>query len=418
MIKADPENLNLQTGKVTILFKNGEETLFTFKGEQISFDTEKENLMLKIKTKIEDGTADYENFIDISSLSNNTGEAIRYLEEGLKKFPGNSELYYELGKIYLSESDGLAKARDSFSLAFASATKTKEGLEQLNKNGEELINIARFICTTSGTTDSCSEAIDILTLVLTRESDLSATNLYQAYATLYESLMLSNKKEEADRIKSKIEPMLRQCISKNPEDVRAYINLANHLANEGKSDEGIKIMREGLAKNPLSRSMIYSLANTYIVCMAYEKAEELLTRLNSLYPDDAAISLALNNAIYYQGGKENFERSALLLDRLEETLRTKPRFPNRGEDSNSYDYNYLMGTINLERGEYQKAIDFYEKALRLSPNDSSILLNIGTCFMELNNPDKALKYAEKAHKLDPSFSSARHYLQSLLWGYL
>ncbi|MDD3012709.1 MAG: tetratricopeptide repeat protein [Candidatus Gastranaerophilales bacterium] len=70
-------------------------------------------------------------------------------------------------------------------------------------------------------------------------------------------------------------------------------------------------------------------------------------------------------------------------------------------------YFYInLGNIHSAKGEFDKAIDFYNESLEMDPNNPDPWFGLGMCYKNKNENDKAIEYYEKAIKLNPSFYSA------------
>jgi len=65
-----------------------------------------------------------------------------------------------------------------------------------------------------------------------------------------------------------------------------------------------------------------------------------------------------------------------------------------------------LGVIFKVLGEHQKAKDCYEKAIEINPNYSDAHNNLGMIFKELGENQKAKSYYEKAIEIDPNHSQA------------
>jgi creatinine amidohydrolase/Fe(II)-dependent formamide hydrolase-like protein len=67
----------------------------------------------------------------------------------------------------------------------------------------------------------------------------------------------------------------------------------------------------------------------------------------------------------------------------------------------------LMLHLHPELVDISKALDFYLQLDKLTPDNTSILINIGHCYLELKNFPEALNYYYKADYLDPKSQKAR-----------
>ena len=61
-------------------------------------------------------------------------------------------------------------------------------------------------------------------------------------------------------------------------------------------------------------------------------------------------------------------------------------YPNSFETLNN------MAGFYLEEGKYQKAINFYKKAIKLKPNNSVLINNLAKTFMCINDDKEAERY--------------------------
>lgn len=67
---------------------------------------------------------------------------------------------------------------------------------------------------------------------------------------------------------------------------------------------------------------------------------------------------------------------------------------------------YNRSNIYLETGQYEKALEGYEKAVSLGLKDGSVYQGIGDCHMQLGRDEEAIKFLSKAIELDPTLHFA------------
>lgn len=77
--------------------------------------------------------------------------------------------------------------------------------------------------------------------------------------------------------------------------------------------------------------------------------------------------------------------------------------PDLGEAFNN------LGVAYAKQGDYSKAIDCYKKATLNNPNYATPFNNTGVAFYKLGYLEKAIKYFEKAIKADPKYYKAYNY---------
>ena len=67
-----------------------------------------------------------------------------------------------------------------------------------------------------------------------------------------------------------------------------------------------------------------------------------------------------------------------------------------------------MGTVAHESGEYGKAIEDYDEAIRLDPQEANTYYNRGIAYGNLGQHERAIEDFDEAISLDPQFALAYH----------
>ena len=73
-----------------------------------------------------------------------------------------------------------------------------------------------------------------------------------------------------------------------------------------------------------------------------------------------------------------------------------------------------LGEYHLERGLYDRAIEEFKIAYKLSPNEYHPLYNIGLAYLKKGNYDKAITDFTKAIEIDPTYAKA-YYNRGVAW---
>jgi tetratricopeptide (TPR) repeat protein len=82
------------------------------------------------------------------------------------------------------------------------------------------------------------------------------------------------------------------------------------------------------------------------------------------------------------------------------------------DDLTAADYCY-KGYMNYKDGNYDKAIEYYKKAIELDPNDKNKYLNLGAIYSSKGKYDAAIICYEKAIAIDPNFLPAKDNLKEV-----
>jgi len=115
---------------------------------------------------------------------------------------------------------------------------------------------------------------------------------------------------------------------------------------------------------------------------------------------------------YYQIGKSwcsSWNRKKLEV-KTESSLYTQTNYKNilqiKSMTSNEAFEWYYKGSAFFSEGKYSKAIECYDKAIKIDPNFYFALYDKGTALVEQGNYSKAIECYDKAIKIDPNFSDA------------
>ena len=66
-----------------------------------------------------------------------------------------------------------------------------------------------------------------------------------------------------------------------------------------------------------------------------------------------------------------------------------------------------LGHVYFDTGKYDKAINAYEKALKLNPRNADVLTDLGIMYRRSGQPDKAIEAFNKAIAVDPKHETSR-----------
>ena len=71
---------------------------------------------------------------------------------------------------------------------------------------------------------------------------------------------------------------------------------------------------------------------------------------------------------------------------------------------------YNLGKAYYHKGQYQKSLHYYKKALKLQENYFLALMGTGRTYLAMNEGRKALQYLERAVKIAPNFADIHYEL--------
>ena len=135
------------------------------------------------------------------------------------------------------------------------------------------------------------------------------------------------------------------------------------------------------AKNPMELKPALSYARNLKALGEKQKAMAILQRAASLHDDDPELA-------------GEYGRLALELDQVNVAARMLELADNAAKP----DWKVISarGTVMAKQGQYKEAIPFYERALALAPNQSSILNNLAMAYAMGGDPKKAEELLRQA----------------------
>lgn len=145
------------------------------------------------------------------------------------------------------------------------------------------------------------------------------------------------------------------------------------------------------------RAMGIELAAKKVFERDYEEAKRLFAKVLEISPNDAHVLCLLANVFILEG---NFKKAEEWLDKA---LRTNPDYPWAS---------YHMGVVYHELGEFEKSIKMYEKALEHFSNGdkdeiADTYQNMGCSLWEVKRREEALEAWKTCLKYNPRQRYAR-----------
>lgn len=141
----------------------------------------------------------------------------------------------------------------------------------------------------------------------------------------------------------------------------------------------IRQVEERLEQRPDNGSYLMLLANQQMELRNYPAAVVAYQRLSKIYPDDANVLAQYAQAMYLSSGRT---LTTKVTDMAELALRQDPQQPTVLS---------MLGMAHFERGDYQRAIDYWQRLLPslgpVSPNRKIIMAGIEQARSRLGSSD-------------------------------
>jgi len=218
---------------------------------------------------------------------------------------------------------------------------------------------------------------------------------FHAKATRGRSLYESGKRAEGIAL-------LEEVMNERPDLDLAYPTLAQIHAGEGRLDLAMAVMKKGAEALPDN----ISLASYYIHFLneagKFDDVIQMLTAGGNAF---AEIPESWNDLGVAYLNKGELEKS---LDAFRKAVAL---------DDSNYIFYRNLGDLYLaffnrtkDSAAYKTSLDHYRKALGLNPDDSSTYNGMGYAYLQGGEPAPAIPLFEKAFKLSPNYSSALYNL--------
>lgn len=193
---------------------------------------------------------------------------------------------------------------------------------------------------------------------------------------------------------------LESAVASGLDDAKIYAALAEVYEADGHYENAIPAMRLAVQRDP--KNEMYHFRYGLLLTDSHAPAAGILRLQEALkqFPNSARLWLGLGIAQLTYG--QNVEAESSFKRSLEVDAKLVPALA-------------YLGVTYAERGQYEKAIGFYEQAIVLNAQLASLHYLAAETILKVSNPDttRAEKYLKRATELDPNLAAAY-----LSWGRL
>ncbi|MDE0123198.1 MAG: tetratricopeptide repeat protein [Bryobacterales bacterium] len=369
-----------------------------------------------------------------------TGDAVRLLEESVRRRPEQGELHYLLGQAY--QRQGRAEeARYEFDLAERWKNKLQEeirGLVELrmllqNRKLVEADAKAKSLAASGdpdvmlsaaialGTNGFHAEALPVLRRVV---------ELRPRYAEAFYNMALAHVSLEQP---ANAVPDLERAVELRPEFYEARMLLGNLLAGSGNHDAAIRHLRVASTIRPDNSKLKAFLGLQYLQGRYYDEAVKGFRTAVDLDPDNADLRFLLVDALHKN---HDFERA---LAEAQSTLAQFPGLPNshfqvawqlenmgrfeeaRGHleeairiDGGFAEARRLLGEVVLRLGDAEGSLDHFRQAIEQDPASAQAYAGLGKALNQLRRYGETIPAMERAIAIDPELAALRLHLSQAL----
>lgn len=285
-------------------------------------------------------------------------EAIKCYEKSAQINPSNSIAYYNKGYLL----DSMGNSEEAIKLFDKALEVDPDDLDALNAKGDSLNSLGEY-----------EEAIKCFDLVLKKDSQ-------NAYAYVSKSISLYGLGKYSDSMEA-----CDKALNIDSNYVNAYTWKAKNYMQQDDfekarelCDKSISIDNNSFAYDIKGLSYVYE--GDYIEAMKYfDKAIEL----------DPSFDDPYIHKIYSLYQQKNFQECIAFSDKAAAI------FPD------CEDIPWYAADCYSTQLESEKALEYYERVLKINPENLSVLTSIGWECYYLQDYEKASDYVEKAMKVSP-----------------
>lgn len=394
---------------------------------KLVIDTNPDDIMVRLRyanvlDKLGDtkGASEQYNFV-LSHCDNNPEllcDLERIYNKKLAESPTNADLLADLGAI--------KQRQGKYTEAYEYYNRSQS---QSNRSMETAINTQLNMGTLLQVQGKYEKAIEIYKKIIIMQPNHYEANLYLAQC--YESLpdckkqalqqykKLQSLKPSSPEFNGKISELTRE--SMGPEDIYNYVKSViapdkyyveqlykNALTEHEQKNYPTAIKYYELVKyvDPTNSEVYENLAVCYAQQKDYAKAKDVLNTAQTKFPNNTKYSKLLKD-INDTGNSEILMKAYESYNNKD--YQTAITLYSSISDKTTDVWLGLAGAYQ-NSNQPEKAIECYNKALELSPNNSDIAYSIGAIWVNLKNYQKAKTYFQKAVTINPNNISAKEAL--------
>jgi len=201
--------------------------------------------------------------------------------------------------------------------------------------------------------------------------------------------------------------LLEDIIQTRKDFVKAYDHLYQIYVSQGLVDDGLMVLERGFTANPNNYMMISNYGTALIKQGRNEKGAQILEQSLFIFDKDAEVWNMLGVA-YWQKG--DFERA---LEHYEKALALDPGDAIINVNIGSFYVAMSQTTKRLE--DAQRSVEYFQRAIADDPLLASAYNGLGGTMKLLGNNDEAIANWEKALELNPGYSIS---VYNLAYAYL
>jgi tetratricopeptide (TPR) repeat protein len=337
-------------------------------------DNQTEAALEQYKAIVEADPHDVQSLMRIAEIQRRNGkfdDALATLKKADAEVQDSQEVPYNMAVIYQAQG----KFDDAIQILNKLLQKSEK--PEASYTAGERNNRAVFLerlGTIYRDTGKTQLAVDTFKKMLALGED----NATRGYQQLIDTYREAKQWKEATAV-------AQEAVAKVPKDRNLKMVLAGQLADTGRVDQGMAMIKGMLKGTPEDREVYISLAQMYGRQKKWPEAEEALAKADQLStkPEE-------KDYVYFVAGSL-YERQKKY-DKAEEMFKKVLA----GDPNNAVTLNYL-GYMLADRGvRLDEALGYVKKAIQLDPQNGAYLDSLGWAYFKLGNYEMAEESLRKA----------------------
>lgn len=353
-------------------------------------------------------------------------EAIKQLQEVVRRKPDHAEAYYKMGLIYSNALHNPAEAEKVFKKAISLNPDYTEAYHDLAadyfaaKRYQEAIDaelqairsnpryphahynlgiIYQIIGRHKEALESLRRAIEIKPDYL--EAHTEIIDSYQVLGrgddrmVLWHQLFIQGLKQSKAGNRGAALETFKKVTKTQPDQAEGFVQLAVMHVNLEQFQEAVEALRQAVKRKPDDEC--YFLLST-LLAIRLNRWQEGLEAAN------AAIRLNPN----YSEAYTSLGYALMKLNRFEEAIKAHQQAIKLKPDAAIA--HYRLGETYAFADRLQEAADAYQQALNLDPDDPQKIMTLGAAFTYLGRHQEAIELLQRAVKLQPDYVAAHYQL--------
>ncbi len=144
------------------------------------------------------------------------------------------------------------------------------------------------------------------------------------------------------------------------DEFRRTLNESARLLGQNRPGEALEKLRPLYEQAPTHPDVAINVGGAYILQRKWDRAVQVLSKAAEAHPDNAMLWTNLGAAHLRRLELSNPQQQERAIAAYERALQTDPEAPN---------VHYHLGLIYKERGEFNRATAFFQRALEVRPTD-------------------------------------------------